>query len=158
LADAAKTYNLPLSALAPSFHLFTRQLYSLLALPELPEDFSSPPPSSPLLPTSAKIAPISPWQLESVMRMRSTENDEEARETLVGITRLVKKIHEMNIGDRVRSRVLGAVEKAEKVSLIATALTSSFLLEYPSATESWKRLYYLETQSAWLMKPSLTPR
>jgi hypothetical protein len=92
------------------------------------------------------------------MRMRSTENDEEARETLVGITRLVKKIHEMNIGDRVRSRVLGAVEKAEKVSLIATALTSSFLLEYPSATESWKRSYYLETQSAWLMKPSLTPR
>jgi phosphatidylinositol glycan class S len=59
------------------------------------------------------------WQLESVARQRMRENEDEARKTLVGIGRLVKKIKEMQVGEEVRGRVVGAVERLEKVSLQA---------------------------------------
>jgi phosphatidylinositol glycan class S len=44
------------------------------------------------------------------------ENEDEARKTLAGIGRLVKKINEMQVGEAVRDRVLGAVERLEQVS------------------------------------------
>jgi hypothetical protein len=44
------------------------------------------------------------------------ENSDEARKTLAGISRLVKKIKEMQVGEGVRGKVLGAVEKLETVS------------------------------------------
>ena len=50
--------------------------------------------------------------------MRAKENSEEARKTLVGITRLVTKIKEMKVGEGVRGKVLGAVERLERVGLI----------------------------------------
>lgn len=45
------------------------------------------------------------------------ENEDEARKTLVGIGRLVAKIKEMQVGEAVRDRVLGAVERLEQVSV-----------------------------------------
>jgi phosphatidylinositol glycan class S len=67
---------------------------------------------SPLIPD------ISPWQIEQVMRMRTKENSEEARKTLAGIVRLVKKIKEMKVEEGVRDKVLGAVERLEQVTQI----------------------------------------
>ena len=117
LSPDVKAYHLPLSSLDPAFHLFTQHLYSLLALPALPAYIE------PSLTNSALVAPnpftphLSPWQLENVMRQRTRENSVEARKTLAGIVRLVGKIKEMKLGEGVRSKVLGAVEKLEKVSL-----------------------------------------
>jgi len=48
--------------------------------------------------------------------MRTKENSEEARKTLQGIVRLVAKIKEMKVGEGVRGKVLGAVERLERVS------------------------------------------
>jgi phosphatidylinositol glycan class S len=45
------------------------------------------------------------------------ENEDEARKTLSGIVRLVTKIKEMQLGEGVRGKVLGAVERLERVSL-----------------------------------------
>ena len=47
--------------------------------------------------------------------MRGSENSQEARKTLAGIVRLVAKIKEMKVGEGVRSRVFGAVERLERV-------------------------------------------
>ena len=49
------------------------------------------------------------------MRVRARENSLEARKTLAGIVRLVSKIKEMKVGKGVRDKVLGAVERLEKV-------------------------------------------
>jgi len=48
--------------------------------------------------------------------MRTKENSDEARKTLKGIIRLVANIKEMKVGEGVRGKVLGAVERLEKVS------------------------------------------
>ncbi|KAK4684128.1 GPI-anchor transamidase subunit S, partial [Tremellales sp. Uapishka_1] len=113
---SSHSYHLPLSALAPSFDLFTQHLYSLLALPPLPENIKLSPPASPLLPPSKLITPLSNWQVDTVLRTRGRENDGEARKTLAGITRLVEKIEEMKVGEAVRGKVLGAVERMEILS------------------------------------------
>ena len=47
--------------------------------------------------------------------MRVRENSEEARKTLAGIVRLVSKIREMKVGEGVRAKILGAVERLEQV-------------------------------------------
>lgn len=104
----AQAHHLPLQALSPSFHLFTQHLYSLLALPPLP----TPNPFDP----SRTYTSFSPFQLETLMRVRAAENVEEAQKTLAGITRLVDKIKEMKVGEGVRGKVLGALERLETVS------------------------------------------
>lgn len=115
-APPAPSFHLPLDALSPSFHLFTQHLYSLLALPLNPPFIETAPSPSPLLPQSPFLPPISPWQVEQVLRMRTRENSDEARKTLAGIVRLVSKIKEMKVGEGVRNKVLGAVERLELVS------------------------------------------
>ncbi len=110
-------YNLPLRALKSPFHLFTQHLYSLLALPSFPASIYPSPPPSPLHAPSDLIQQLSPWQLDTLLRVRTLETGDEARKTLVGISRLVDKIEEMKVGEGVRSKVLGAVERLERVSL-----------------------------------------
>ena len=122
-ASAFSSYHLPIETLEPSFHLFTQQLYSLLALPPLPKSISASPPPSPLQRPSDLVQPISAWQIDAVLRMRARENSEEARKTLAGIARLVAKIREMKVGEGVRGKVLGAVERLEQVRM-ATPLPS----------------------------------
>jgi len=116
--DAEATYHLSLENLNPSFHIFTQHLYSLLALPHLPEsEYLHPCPSpSPFNAPSDLIPPLSIWQVDQVLRQRAKENSEEARKTLAGIVRLVGKIKEMKLEKGVRDTVLGAVERLEKVS------------------------------------------
>ncbi|OCF39417.1 phosphatidylinositol glycan, class S [Kwoniella heveanensis CBS 569] len=119
----SEAYDLPLAALAPSVHLFTQHLYSLLALPTLldPGKIHPPPPASPFHPPSPLWQGITPWQVYQVYLSRGKENAEEAIKTLVGIKRLVAKIREMKVGEGVRGKVNGAVERLEKVSALSTA-------------------------------------
>jgi phosphatidylinositol glycan class S len=83
-----------------------------------------PPPANPLQPPSPLTPPLSRWQVETVLRQRMRENSDEARKTLAGISRLVKKIKEMQVGDGVRGKVLGAVEKLERVSRLRIRLAA----------------------------------
>ena len=113
----ADAYHLSTDVLATPFHLFIQHLYSLLALPLNPPYINPSPSASPLIPPNPFIQPISPWQVEQIMRTRTKENSEEARKTLAGIVRLVSKIKEMKVGAGVRNKVLGAVERLEKVRM-----------------------------------------
>lgn len=70
---------------------------------------------SPNVPEDPFIPPVSPWQVEQVLRIRTKENSDEARKTLAGIVRLVKKISEMKVEAGVRDKVLGAVDRLEEV-------------------------------------------
>lgn len=114
--NSKTAFKLPLDSLAPSFHLFTQHLYALLDLPSVPDTLGPSPPPSPLLPPNELTGPISPWQLEQIYRARAAENSQEARKTLSGIVRLVKKIKEMKVEAGVRDTVEGAVKKIEEVS------------------------------------------
>ncbi|GFZ47102.1 hypothetical protein JCM24511_04844 [Saitozyma sp. JCM 24511] len=126
-APSSQAYHFPLSALSPSFHLFTQHLYSLLALPTYPAKVHPPPPANPLQPPSPLTPPLSRWQVETVLRQRMRENSDEARKTLAGISRLVKKIKEMKVGDGVRGKVLGAVEKLERLQTTSDPLEAFVL-------------------------------
>ncbi|ODO04810.1 hypothetical protein I350_05420 [Cryptococcus amylolentus CBS 6273] len=114
---SAPAYHLSSPALTPAFHLFTQHLYSLLALPHLPYETNKlhiPPPSSPFHPQSISLQPLTPWQVHQVELARMRENAVEARKTLMGIVRLVRKIVEMKVGEGVRRMVSGAVSRLEE--------------------------------------------
>jgi phosphatidylinositol glycan class S len=136
-----EAYHLSTTSLAPTFHLFTQQLYSLLALPPYPDRLFSKPSRSGGIAQLQRVRvvnewaaesdksglaePFSRWQLETVLRQRMRENEDEARKTLSGIVRLVKKIKEMQLGEGVRGKVLGAVERLEQVSRSWQAIARS---------------------------------
>lgn len=65
--------------------------------------------------------PLSPWQLDTVLRMRNLENAREARKTLGGIVRLFDKIEVMEIHAEVREKILGAIAKLEQLPQAAKA-------------------------------------
>ncbi|TYJ59055.1 hypothetical protein B9479_000044 [Cryptococcus floricola] len=114
---SAPAYHLSSPALTPAFHLFTQHLYSLLALPRLPYEANKlhiPPASSPFHPQSISLQPLTPWQVHQVELARMRENAVEARKTLMGIVRLVRKIVEMKVGEGVRRMVSGAVSRLEE--------------------------------------------
>lgn len=112
---ADSSYHLGLSALDATFIQFREHLYKLLAIPPLPAQLHSCPDESGARPLVARglADPLSPWQLDQVLRSRLAENAAEARQTLAGIVRLVDKIEEMQLGEGVRSLVLGAVRRLE---------------------------------------------
>lgn len=69
------------------------------------------------------------------------ENEAEARKTLMGIIRLVKKIKEMKVQKEVRDMVLGSVERLEKVSYASPLESSSDICERLLADISrWRKL------------------
>lgn len=69
------------------------------------------------------------------MRIRATENIEEAQKTLAGITRLVDKIEEMKVGEGVRGKVLGAVERLETVCCAAAVTDIRYWVRKVRASE-----------------------
>jgi phosphatidylinositol glycan class S len=79
------------------FAYFTHHLKALLGVPDEP----------PLL--HKHNSPLSDWQVQNLLRMRTLENIKEATETLGGIQRLVAKIREMKVGLEVQKDVEVAV-------------------------------------------------
>lgn len=108
-------YHLKESALDGVFEQYLQHFYNLLALPPKPSQLHQDP--------YAKRAeqglsdPLSPYQLDTILRMRLKENSAEARTTLAGIVRLVDKIKEMKVGPGVRDKVLGSVRRLQGVRL-----------------------------------------
>ena len=133
--------HLPMPVLDEPFDHFTQHLYALLSLPTISPKISPCPASSPNTPIEPFAQPLTPWQLEEVMRVRARENSLEARKTLAGITRLVSKIKEMKLGPGVRDMVLGAVQKLEKVNQSSARICD----------DNWQMDSTLDTREAFIL-------
>lgn len=126
------SYHLTGTALDQPFSQFTSDFYKLLAIPPLPEKVHPCPEKNATKSRASRgvSEPLSPWQLDTVLRMRHAENAREARKTLGGIVRLIDKIEEMEIHAAVREKILGAIAKLEqlpaaaKEGVLASALLS----------------------------------
>ncbi|KAL1411135.1 GPI transamidase component [Vanrija albida] len=121
-ASGPKAYRLGLDALDAPFAQFVDHFYALLSIPARPAQVH-PAPSDAARTARGLASPLSPWQLDTVLRTRLAENAAEAKKTLAGIVRLIDKIDEMQVGAGVRDKILGAVRKLE--GLPATARASS---------------------------------
>ncbi|TXT13700.1 hypothetical protein VHUM_01067 [Vanrija humicola] len=117
--DGAKAYHLTLDALDGPFDQFVEHFYGLLSIPARPAQVHAAPESR----GRAIASPLSPWQLDTVLRTRLAENTAEAKKTLASMVRLIAKIEEMQVGAGVRDKILGAVSKLE--GLPATARAAS---------------------------------
>lgn len=118
-SDPDTVYHLHPAILGAPFRLFKQHLLDLLALPNYSSRELDPIPRSYAEPPYAFHQPMPPWEIEQIYRMRTKENSDEARKTLAGIVRLVKKIGEMKVESGVRDKVLGAVDRLERVSRLA---------------------------------------
>lgn len=115
----AKAYRLTLDALDAPFAQFVEHFYQLLSIPGRPTQVHVAPGDK----GRGIASPLSPWQLDTVLRTRLAENTAEAKKTLASMVRLIAKIEEMKVGAGVRDKILGAVSKLE--GLPATARANS---------------------------------
>ncbi|KAG9124050.1 GPI transamidase component [Ceratobasidium sp. 392] len=90
--------------LKPTFHLFKKQLESLLGIPALPAATSTD-----LDRTSGRI--LTDWQLDTLLRRRTLENIRGSVQALTSIVGLVEQIENMPVGQTVRSDVLSALDE-----------------------------------------------
>ncbi|WOO81447.1 GPI transamidase component PIG-S [Vanrija pseudolonga] len=117
----AKAYRLTLDALDAPFAQFVEHFYQLLSIPARPSQVHVAPGDDDA--GRGLASPLSPWQLDTVLRTRLAENTAEAKKTLASMVRLIAKIEEMKVGAGVRDKILGAVSKLE--GLPATARANS---------------------------------
>lgn len=115
--DDKTAYTLALAALDAPFAQFAAHLRSLLAIAARPSQLHpDPAPGRAALVARGVADPLSVWEMDTVLRTRLAETAAEARKTLAGIVRLVDKIKEMQLGEEVRDKILGAVRRLEGVS------------------------------------------
>lgn len=62
--------------------------------------------------------PLTPWQLDALLRRRALENAQSARDTLLSTVKLVNQIESMPVDQFVRDDVQDALSALEKVSVI----------------------------------------
>ena len=84
------------------FAAFRFQLFSLLGVPELPEGV-----------VSLDNAPLSQWQMDSLLRQRSLENVVSTTETLDSIIKLVNQIENMPVKEDVKGDTQNALDSLE---------------------------------------------
>ncbi|KAK7039552.1 GPI transamidase component PIG-S [Favolaschia claudopus] len=94
---------LPPSALHSLFSTFATQLLSLLGVPNLPGDLQTT--------TDA----LTGWQLDALLRRRTSENARGAYDTLQSIVKLVDQIENMPVGQDVRGDVLDSLSALEEM-------------------------------------------
>lgn len=123
-------HHLNISSLAPMFSVFRSQLRTLLGVPELPSSISisNVPPFND--PSSHHDDPISrhrlsPWQIDALLRRRTLENVNGARETLESIVKLVHQIRNMPVKANVREDVVGALDALEQLRPYIPSLAPS---------------------------------
>jgi phosphatidylinositol glycan class S len=95
------------SHLEQAFATFKYQLSTLLGVPALPSDI-----------ISLDKTPISPWQLDAILRRRALENIQDSAETLQSIIKLVDKIENMPVKEDVRGDILEALSAFEMVLVL----------------------------------------
>ncbi|KAI3613272.1 gpi transamidase component pig-s [Moniliophthora roreri] len=97
LPDLPSEMKLPASQLTSAFSAFSQQLLTLLGVPRLPAGISS---------TSA----LTPWQIDALLRQRTSENIARTRDTLRSTVSLVEQIENMPVGEKVRDDVQDALK------------------------------------------------
>lgn len=93
------------SNLQASFSAFSRQLLSLLGIPQLPSGIRD----------TASDSSIREWQLDALLRRRTLENAKGSQDTLKSIIKLVGQIENMPVGEDVKGDVEDALEELTKV-------------------------------------------
>ena len=92
--------------LEPIFKSFAAQLLALLGAPRLPPNMARSP---------TETAVLTDWQLDALMRRRTLENAERAKDTLRSIVKLVDEIQNMPVGKDVRNDIVNALNELDEV-------------------------------------------
>ncbi|KII84281.1 hypothetical protein PLICRDRAFT_46135 [Plicaturopsis crispa FD-325 SS-3] len=119
-AEATTHLELSTSQLDEPFSAFSTQLLALLGVPRLPTGIPSTDRS-----------PLTPWQIDALLRKRAIENTEESQETLQSIVKLVQQIGNMPVGQYVKGDVQDALSALEKLYTVATS-SPALALRYSS--------------------------
>lgn len=106
--DTSQPTQLSLSDLDPIFQSFADQLLALLGVPALPFPLSSSPANPPN-------AILTDWQLDALMRRRTLENAQKAKDTLQSIVNLVDEIQNMPVEKDVRDDVVNALNELDEM-------------------------------------------
>ena len=101
-SDVTSHLHMTSDHLESTFSAFRLQLFSLLGVPELPIGV-----------VSLDSAPLSQWQMDSLLRQRSLENVVSTTETLHSIVKLVDQIENMPVKEDVRGDLQNALESLE---------------------------------------------
>lgn len=96
-----------------SFSIFQTQLLSLVGLPMLPTGISM-------------LDSISSWQLDALRRQRILENVNNAKETLISISKLVDQIDGMPVGKGVQDDIQDSITALQKVGCAFKVLSVLF--------------------------------
>lgn len=103
-AQRATTTHLTAADLVPVFSAFSNQLVALLGVPSLPRGVMSEVAS-----------PLSDWQLDALLRHRTSENILSSQQTLHSIVKLVDQIEAMPVDQKVRGDVYNALSALNEV-------------------------------------------
>jgi phosphatidylinositol glycan class S len=119
-----------MSSLTPVFSVFRSQLRTLLGVPAIPPSISvsnfSPSNVPPLHPNErVSHHRLSPWQKDALLRTRTLENVNGARETLESIVKLVHQIQNMPVKANVRGDVVGALDALRRLCPFIPSLANS---------------------------------
>lgn len=105
-AEDAMMSHLTAADLVPVFSAFSSQLTALLGVPSLPRGVGS-----------EVVSPLSDWQLDALLRHRTSENILSSQQTLHSIVKLVDQIEAMPVDQSVRENVHNALSALEEVYL-----------------------------------------
>ncbi len=92
-----------------AFSTFSSHLRILLGIPQLP---------AAVIVGDNTGALLSPWQLDTLLRLRALENARSAKDTLRSTVKLVGQIENMPVDDFVRGDVQDALDALETVGLL----------------------------------------
>ena len=103
-AQDAMMTHLTAADLVPVLSAFSSQLTALLGVPSLPRGV-----------LSEMTPPLSEWQLDALLRRRTSENILSSQQTLHSIVKLVDQIETMPVDQKVRGDVHDALSALEEV-------------------------------------------
>ena len=98
--------HLTAADLVPVFTAFSDHLTALLGVPSLPRGVGSEVAS-----------PLSDWQLDTLLRDRTSQNVLNSQQTLHSIVKLVDRIETMPVDQKVRGDVHDALSALEEVQI-----------------------------------------
>ncbi|KAG8831599.1 GPI transamidase component [Serendipita sp. 399] len=107
---------------AEIFSLFRTQLLTLLGVSQLPSNVVIAPG-----PDGSK-EPLSPWQIDALLRQRIRENTEGSIQALTSIIKLVNQLKNMPVGTDVKGEILQAIEQLEMMNTPETSPRSALEL------------------------------
>ncbi|KAG9313417.1 phosphatidylinositol-glycan biosynthesis class S protein [Chiua virens] len=109
--------HLTAADLVPVFSAFSNQLTALLGVPTLPRGVQS-----------GDTEPLSDWQLDALLRRRTSENILSSQQTLSSIVKLVDQIGAMPVDQKVKGDVQEALSALEEVYIPFSSIRADILI------------------------------